>query len=222
MASVLSLGRGAGRRGVSEALEVLSGSRREEDEERRSRVEAWEEEEALSYPEAQVDPWEVRTALWAASPWAGVGACQGAVVPVLDLIPEGQEVEAPCREVQAGAWASEAFLDACCQEGRVVVQVEAHHLQPVGLVPLHLGAWPLKGASLEASIQEEEREERREVACLAWASQIPGQSGQAWEQTVVAGHLQTADGVCRLGKVGFVQPGVALRPSRVALLWNPS
>lgn len=33
----------------------------------RSQVEAWEEE-ALSYLEAHVDPWEVHTALWVACP----------------------------------------------------------------------------------------------------------------------------------------------------------
>lgn len=42
-----------GHRGAVEALEVLSGSQKEEDEERRSLVEALEE--ALSYLEAQVD-----------------------------------------------------------------------------------------------------------------------------------------------------------------------
>lgn len=39
-----------------------------------------------------------------------MGACQGVVVPVLDLILVEQEVEAPCQEVQEGAWASEAYL----------------------------------------------------------------------------------------------------------------
>lgn len=54
-ALVLSLERGAGRRGAWEAWEVLSGSRKEEDEEgqHHSRVEAWEE--VLSCLEAQVD-----------------------------------------------------------------------------------------------------------------------------------------------------------------------
>lgn len=55
-------------------------------------------------------PWEVRTVLWVACPWAGVGACQGEVVPVIDLILGEQEVEAPCQEEQGEAWASEAYL----------------------------------------------------------------------------------------------------------------
>lgn len=48
--------------------------------------------------------------LWVACPSAGVGAFQGAAVPVTDLIPGEQEVEAPCQEEQEGAWASEAYL----------------------------------------------------------------------------------------------------------------
>lgn len=39
-----------------------------------------------------------------------MGACQGAAVPLLDLILEEQGVEAPCQGEQEGAWASEAFL----------------------------------------------------------------------------------------------------------------
>lgn len=68
-ALVLSWERGVGHRGALGASEVLSGSQKEGEEagQHRSRVEAWEEE-ALSYLEAQVDPWEVRTALWVASP----------------------------------------------------------------------------------------------------------------------------------------------------------
>lgn len=46
-------------------MEVLSGSQKEEDEEHRSPVEAWEE--ALSYLEAQGDPY-VHTVLWVAFP----------------------------------------------------------------------------------------------------------------------------------------------------------
>lgn len=48
---MLSKERGVGHRGALEALEVLSGSQREEDEERHSQVGAWEE--ALSYLVAQ-------------------------------------------------------------------------------------------------------------------------------------------------------------------------
>lgn len=59
-----------------------------------------------------------------------------------------------------------SYLDACFQEGRVVVLVEVHHRQPVGLVPLHLEAWTLKGALKGALIQEEERGGNQEVACL--------------------------------------------------------
>lgn len=55
MALVLSEVRGVGQWGGAEASEALSGSRKEEDGEHRSQVEAWEEEEALSYPEAQAD-----------------------------------------------------------------------------------------------------------------------------------------------------------------------
>lgn len=61
-------------------------------------------------------------------------ACPGVAVPVIDLIPGEQEVEAPCQEVLEEAWASEAYLDACCQEGTVVVQAEARHRRPVDLV----------------------------------------------------------------------------------------
>lgn len=86
-----------------------------------------------------------------------MGACQVVAVPVIDLTLGEQEVEAPCQEDREGAWPSAAYLDACCQEGRVVVRVEAHRRHPVGLVLLHLEACPLKGASMEASIQEEER-----------------------------------------------------------------
>lgn len=58
------------------------------------------------------------------------------------------------------------YLDACCQEGKAVVRVEVHH-HPVGLVSLHLEAWPYWGALLEASTQEEEQEgKRQEVAGL--------------------------------------------------------
>lgn len=57
-----------GHRGALEALGVLSGSQKEGEEEgqRRSQVEAWVE--ALSYLEAQGDPWEVHTVLWVACP----------------------------------------------------------------------------------------------------------------------------------------------------------
>lgn len=48
----------------------------------------------------------------------------------------------------------------------MVALVEAHHHQPVGLVLLHLEAWTLKGALLEALIQEEEQGGTQEVACL--------------------------------------------------------
>ncbi len=56
VALVLSWERGVGHRGALEALEALSGSQKEDEEEgqHRSRVEAWEEE-ALSYLEAQAD-----------------------------------------------------------------------------------------------------------------------------------------------------------------------
>lgn len=55
VALVLSWERVVGHRGALGALEVLSGSRKEDEEEGRLRnqVEAWEE--ALSYPEAQGD-----------------------------------------------------------------------------------------------------------------------------------------------------------------------
>lgn len=141
---------------------------------------------------------------------------------MIELILEAQEVEAPCQEEQEGAWASEAYLDACCQEGKAVVRVEVHH-HPVGLVSLHLEAWPYWGALLEASTQEEEQEgKRQEVAGQAWASQLPVWSGLAAEQSVVAEHLRTAGAACLPGKEGFGRPGVALRPSRDVLLWNPS
>lgn len=57
---------------------------------------------------------------------------------------------------------------------------------------------------------------------LAWAFQIPVQLGPVLEQTVVVERLQTADVVCLPGTEGSVQPGVALRPSHAALLWNLS
>lgn len=97
-------------------------------------------------------------------------------MPVLDLILVEREVEAPCQEEQEGAWASEAYLDAYCQEGKVVDLVGVHQHHPVDLL-LHLEAWALKGASQEALIQEEEQEGNQEVAFLAWASQIQVQSG---------------------------------------------
>lgn len=58
MALVLSWERVVGHQGASVASEVLSGSQTEVDEEDRlrSRVGAWEE--APSYLEAQVDPWD--------------------------------------------------------------------------------------------------------------------------------------------------------------------
>lgn len=151
-----------------------------------------------------------------------MGACQGVEVHVVDLILGEQEVEAPCQEDQEEAWASEAYLDACCQEGRVVVRVEAQHRHPAGLVPPHLEAWPLKGALMEASIQEEEQEGNQEEACLAWASQFPLQLELALEHSVEAERLQTADVAGLPGRAGFVQPAVALLPSHVALLWSPS
>lgn len=95
-------------------------------------------------------------------------------VPVLDLLLEEQEVEAPCQEDQEEAWASAAYLDACWQGGMVVVRVEVLHLRPGGLVSLRLEAWPYLGAYLEALIPEEEQEgKHQEVACLASASQLP-------------------------------------------------
>lgn len=94
-------------------------------------------------------------------------------MPEADLILEEQEVEAPCQEEQEDALTSEAYLDACWREGRVVVRVEVHLHHP-GLVPLRLEAWPWTGAFVEASIPEEELEgTHREVACLAWACQLP-------------------------------------------------
>lgn len=68
-ALVLLWERGVGHQGAVEALEVLSGSQRGEDEggQHRSQVEAWEEE-ALSYLEAQGDPWEGHRVLWVACP----------------------------------------------------------------------------------------------------------------------------------------------------------
>lgn len=143
-------------------------------------------------------------------------------MPVLDLILGELEAEAPCQEEQEGAWASEAYLDACWQEGRAVVQVEAQQQQPVGLVHLHLEAWASWGASLEASIQEEEQEGNQEVACLAWASQSLVQLGPVSERLAVAERLQTADEAGLPVREGFVQRGVALQPSRVALPWSPS
>lgn len=104
-----------------------------------------------------------------------MGACQGAAVPLLDLILVEQGVEAPCQGEQEGAWASEAFLDACFQGGMVVAQVEVHLQRPVGLVPLQMEACPCWEACLEASIQEEEQEGNLEVACLAWALLFPEQ-----------------------------------------------
>lgn len=143
-------------------------------------------------------------------------------MPVLELIPGELEVEAPFQEVQEGAWASEAYLDACCREGMVVVRVEAQHHQPEGLVPLHLEAWALQGALLEALIQEEEQGGNQEVACLAWAFQFLVQLGLASGQLVVGEHLQTADVACLPGREGFVRPRVALQLSHVFLLLNPS
>lgn len=58
---------------------------------------------------SKTHPWEVRTALWVAYPWAGVEACQGAEALVLDLIPVEQGAAAPC-QVEQEAWASEGFL----------------------------------------------------------------------------------------------------------------
>lgn len=58
--------------------------------------------------------------LWVACPWAGVVAWQGAVVPVVDLILEEQEVEAPYQGEQAGAWASEAYL---CKRNKVCIML---------------------------------------------------------------------------------------------------
>lgn len=68
MASVLSWEPEEEHPGVSVASEVLAGNQREVDEEdqRRSRVEAWEED--LAYLEARGDPWEVHTVLWEACP----------------------------------------------------------------------------------------------------------------------------------------------------------
>lgn len=203
------------------ASEVLSGNQREADGEDRRRSRAEASEEGLSYLEAQGGPWEVHTVLWEACPSVGVGACQGAAVHV-DLILVEQGVEAPCQEEQEEALASEAYLDACCQGGMVVVQVEVLH-HPVGLALLLLAASALKGASLEASIQEEEQEGKHpEEACLALASQLPAPSGPVSVQTAVEEHLQTAGEACLPETEGFVQPGVALRPSRGALLWNLS
>lgn len=69
MALVLSWEHEVGHREALEALEVLSGSQKEEGEEgqHRSQVEAWEEE-VLSSLEEQGDPWEVHTVLWVACP----------------------------------------------------------------------------------------------------------------------------------------------------------
>jgi len=143
-------------------------------------------------------------------------------VPVIDLILEAQEVGAPCQEEQEEACPSEAYLDACCREGKAVVQVEVHH-HPVGLVSLHLEAWPYWGALMEASTPEEEQEgKHQEVACQAWASQLPVWSGPVAERSVVAEHLQTAGEACLPGKEGSGRPGVAPRPSHDVLLWNPS
>lgn len=151
----------------------------------------------------------------------GVEACRGAAVPV-DLILVEQEVEAPCQEEQEEAWASEAYLDACCQGGRVVVQVEVLQ-HPEGLESLLLAAWACWGASLEAWIQEEEPEGKHpEEACLALASQFPSRSRPVSVQTEVEEHLQTAGEACLPETEGFEQPGVALQPSRDALLWNLS
>ena len=52
---MLSEVRGAKQWAGAGASGALSGSRTEEDGEHRSQVEAWEEEGALSYPEAQAD-----------------------------------------------------------------------------------------------------------------------------------------------------------------------
>lgn len=151
----------------------------------------------------------------------GVGACRGAAVPVgLILVEPG--VEAPCQEEQEAAWASEAYLGACCQEGRVVVQAEVlqHPVDPASLL---WAAWAWWGASLEASIQEEEQEGKHpEEACLALASQFPSRSRPVSVQTEVEEHPQTAGEACLPETEGSVQPGVALQPSRDALLWNLS
>lgn len=48
----------------------------------------------------------------------------------------------------------------------MVVRVEDHHRLPVGLEHPHLEAWSLKGALMEASIQEEEPGGNQEEACL--------------------------------------------------------
>lgn len=61
---------------------------------------------------------------------------------------------------------SQDYLDACFLGGTGVVLVEVHHHQPVDLVPLHLEAYPLKEALLEALIQEEEQGGNQEAACL--------------------------------------------------------
>lgn len=221
-ALVLSWGHVVGHQGVLEALEDLSASQKEGDGEDRhhSQVEALGEE-VLSCLEVQVDPWEVHMVLWVACPWVGVEACQGVVVPVLGLIQGGQEAEAPCQGEQ-GAWASVAFLDACCQEGRVVVQVEAQLRPAVDQVLQHLGAFASRGAWMEAWIQEEEQGGNQEAAFLAWASRLQELSALVLEHSAVAERLQTADVVCLPGREGSVQPGDALQPSHVALLWSPS
>lgn len=124
-----------------EASEGLSGNQREVDggARHRSQAEAWEEG-VLSYLEAPGGPWEGRTGLGEACPWVGVGACPGEAAP-FGLILVEQEVEAPCQEEREEAWASEAFLDACRQEGRVeVLVVVLRH--PAGLGSPLMVAWP--------------------------------------------------------------------------------
>lgn len=69
-------------------------------------------------------PWEVRTALWVACPWAGVEACQGAEALALDLIPGEQGAGAPCQEEQEEALASEAFLRTVTTDKGGKLQIE--------------------------------------------------------------------------------------------------
>lgn len=76
---------------------------------------------------------------------------------------------------------------------------------------------------MEVSIQVEEQEgKHQEVASLEWPSQLPVWSGPALEPLAVEEHLQTAGEACLPGRVDSERPGVALRPSRDALLWNLS
>lgn len=151
-----------------------------EEDQWRNHGEAWVEG-VLSLTEAQGDPWEGHM-LWVAHPSEEEGACWEAGGHAVDSTQEEQEVVAPYQEGQEGAWASEAFLDACCQEERVVVQEEEHQHHPVVLVSLLLEACPSQ-TLMEALILEEEQAGKHQgVAYRAYPFLLP-----VWSEQVL-GH----------------------------------